>query len=176
MSGRGAPPPRLDGRVAVTAGASRGAGCCPECGAPVEGRQACQELFERLIARDFSDATYFGVHRLAVDAYSLQHPERYMKSAKSAAAHLTGLVWALEYGGRPTVGSALTRWLDGHVDVTRPEPPPPAERGEVTIADVWKAADAEAHRELVTRWAASTWEAWSPHHATARSWVAEALA
>ncbi len=30
-------------------------------------------------------------HRIVVDVYALQHPERYGRSAKSFAAHLTGL-------------------------------------------------------------------------------------
>lgn len=114
-----------------------------------------------------------------MDAYSLQHPDRYMKSVKSAAAHLTGIVHAFDYDGSPRVGRALGRWLNGNVEAARPEPPPARERGELTLADVLGAeppVDPEAHAERVRRWALSAWEAWSIHHAVARRWVEEALA
>jgi hypothetical protein len=52
-----------------------------------------------LLARDFTDAAYFRVHRMIVDTYCLQHPDRYCVSAKSLAAHLTGLCWLIEHGG-----------------------------------------------------------------------------
>jgi len=36
-----------------------------------------------MIAREFGDFRYAREHRLTVDAYSLQHPDEYMRSAKS---------------------------------------------------------------------------------------------
>jgi Family of unknown function (DUF5946) len=46
---------------------------------------------DELLARDFQEIVYWRYHRLAVDAYCLQHPLRYCESAKSLAAHLCGL-------------------------------------------------------------------------------------
>lgn len=63
---------------------------CSGCGLVVPGGAAgCRALFEELLARDFTNSAYFRVHRMMVDVYSLQHPER--ASAKSLAAHLTNL-------------------------------------------------------------------------------------
>ena len=73
---------------------------CPSCGAPaVEEFADCQEMFDHLLARSFSDLTYGRLHRLFVDLYSLQHPDKYCDSAKSFAAHLTGLCCVMEHSG-----------------------------------------------------------------------------
>lgn len=70
---------------------------CPQCCATgVHDTDSCERLFQEVIGHEFSRSELFGVHRLTVDAYSLQHPDRYMKSTKSAAAHLSGLCWSLE--------------------------------------------------------------------------------
>lgn len=70
-------------------------------------------MFEEFGARSFADPPYWRVHRMMVDAYCLQHPERYCVSAKSLAAHLTGLCCAFEHGGHPSVNAAVQRWLNG---------------------------------------------------------------
>ena len=57
----------------------------------------CQEMFDHLLARSFSDLTYGRFHRIFVDLYSLQHPDKYCASAKSFAAHLTGLCCVMEH-------------------------------------------------------------------------------
>ena len=80
-------------------GGNRGAAGCPSCGAPgAGGLDGCLALFGALGAREFSDADYFRMHRLTVDAYCLQHPEQYMVSTKSAAAHLAAMCWSMELG------------------------------------------------------------------------------
>jgi hypothetical protein len=149
---------------------------CPHCGArAVGGEEGCNRLFQEVVGREFSQAELFRVHRLTVDAYSLQHPDRYMKSAKSAVAHLTGMCWAMEGDDDPSVSIALSRFLDGNPEFTRPEPPPaPGMRGEMTVLDVHSATDSPAHVERVRAWAAQAWESWSYHHEQARRWVAEA--
>jgi len=144
---------------------------CSGCGAPVPGGSTgCQAIFEALLARDFADARYFRVHRMLVDTYSLQHPDRYCASAKSLAAHLAGLGLILERGASPAVGSAaLRRWLDGSPVLEKP--PLPEDRGALTIADVREAEDPLAHATAVERWARTTWEAYAPLHAVAREWM-----
>ena len=53
--------------------------CCPECGATVtQGREACQTLFDEVLAREFGDKKYARMHRLTVDVYALQHSAEYM--------------------------------------------------------------------------------------------------
>lgn len=146
---------------------------CPHCGAKgVGGEDGCNGLFQEVVGREFSRPELFQVHRLTVDAYSLQHPDRYMKSAKSAAAHLTGMCWAMEGTDDPSVSVALSRFLDGSPEVTRPEPvPPPGERGSLTIVDLHSAPDSVEHLHRVREWARTAWDAWGEHHAQARIWV-----
>ncbi len=143
---------------------------CEECGLEVEhGADGCRSIFERLIARDFSDALYFSVHRMVVDTYSLQHPERYCRSAKSLAAHLCGLCQILDGEASAAVGDeALRRWLNGRVGLTKPVLP--SFRGQLTIADVDRAKDPSAYAEAARRWARPTWEAYAPLHDLARGW------
>jgi hypothetical protein len=156
-------------------GNAAGTDRCPGCGLVVPGGAAgCQAIMDELLARDFSDVAYFRVHRLLVDTYSLQHPDRYCVSAKSAAAHLTGLCWLIERGGSRAVGSeSLRRWLNGPARIEKPALP--AHRGKLTIAEARAAATPEAHAEAVERWARSTWDAHAALHARARAWIQEAL-
>jgi len=154
-------------------GANAAVAECEGCGSTA-GAVSCQSIFDELLARDFSDAAYFRVHRLLVDTYSLQHPDRYCASAKSLAAHLTGLCALLERGGDRAVGvAALRTWLDGRPRIQRPATP--RFRGRLTVADVRKARAPEAYAAAVERWAQSTWKAYSSLHRLARGWVAEAL-
>jgi len=149
---------------------------CEGCGLVVPGgTSGCQALMDELLARDFSDVLYFRVHRLMVDTYALQHPERYCASAKSLAAHLAGLCSILEFGGNRATGSdALRKSLDGgRMDLEKPEIP--ARRGELTIADVRGAAGPVAYGDAVERWARSTWDAYTPLQELARSWTEAAL-
>ncbi len=147
---------------------------CSGCGLLVEGgTEGCQAFMDELLARDFGDVAYFRVHRMMVDTYSLQHPDRYCVSAKSLAAHLTGLCWLVEHDGSKAVGSAaLRRWLDGPRLIEKPEIP--ASRGTLTIEDVRREQGPEAYGRAVERWARSTWEAYSPLHAIARRWIRQA--
>jgi hypothetical protein len=148
---------------------------CSGCGLAVEGGDAaCHRFFEDLTARSFTDIRFGGVHRMVVDIYALQHPDRYCISAKSLAAHLCGLCEIVERGGNPTLpNKALRAWLDGPSDLLRPELP--KERGAMTIGDVRTIAAPEAYREAVRNWADSVWAAYRPLHALARQWLDQAL-
>lgn len=146
---------------------------CEDCGARIAtGRTGCQKLFEDVLATEFGDYRYGRLHRLTVDTYSLQHPERYMRSGKSFAAHLTGMAAALE--ADESVNQALQRWLNGPRRIDAPDPPSPGQRGKLTITHVHGASDPEEHLRRVRQWARSTWEAWSAHHDLARLWIRQA--
>jgi len=139
------------------------------------GETGCQAIFEELLARDFGNVLYFRSHRMLVDTYALQHPERYCASAKSLAAHLTGLCWLLEHGGSRAVGGeALRRWLNGKPEIEKPELP--ALRGELTIAGTIATRDPESYGRAVEAWARSTWQAYAPLHPLARRWIDAAVA
>lgn len=54
---------------------------CSGCGLVVRGgTHGCQAIMDELLARDFSEVLYFRVHRMMVDTYCLQHPDRYCVS------------------------------------------------------------------------------------------------
>src|SRR5262245_4109853 len=127
---------------------------------------------DELSARHFTDATYFGVHRLFVDVYALQHPDRYCASFKSLAAHLAHVCWSLEHGGTRALPSEPIRtWVERHPHLRKP--PLPNARGSLTVADV-RAATPAQHQADVDRWARATWAAYADLHDLARAWVRDA--
>ena len=150
---------------------------CPSCGGPgVGGVDGCQAVFNRVLEREFSDPDFFRVHRMTVYSYCLQHPEVYMRSSKSAAAHLAGMCWMMERGLCPHLPKPLKAWVDGPRRYTRVQPPPAGVRGSITVVHIMAAVDPAGYERRVGEWAHSAWEAWSPHWEQARSWVQEALA
>ena len=144
---------------------------CPECGAPVGGREECQKLFDHLGLRAFEDSRFAAMRRLAVDCYACQH-DRYILSGRSLAAHLTGLAVAIEQDGAEQVNERVQAWLSRTRHVEKPAVP--KLRGNVTIADVADAAPDE-YAAAVRRWADSVWDAWRQHHGLAREWIASSL-
>ena len=149
---------------------------CEECGADVaQGKPGCLQLFEEILAREFSDYRYGKIHRLTVDAYSLQHPQAYMRSGKSFAAHLTGMCAALEYEDPPAVNRAVQKWLSSNPKVDKPVHLPD-QRGNLTITYIHSAPDVEEHTQRVREWARDVWSAWSEHHELARGLIREATA
>ena len=148
---------------------------CGGCGLVVSGgTDGCQSLMDECLALHFTQPAYFGVHRLFVDVYCLQHPERYCISFKSLAAHLGHLCWTLEQGGTRAVPSeAIRQWVERQPHLEKPKLP--AFRGALTIDLVRRAETPADHHEAVERWASSTWDAHADLHAIARKWVSSAL-
>jgi Family of unknown function (DUF5946) len=149
---------------------------CEECGAVVaEGRAGCLKIFEEILAREFGDYRYGRIHRLTVDAYSLQHPEEYMRSGKSFAAHLTGMCAALEYEDTLTINQTVQKWLSTNPKVEKPAELP-EHRGSLTITYIHGASDAEEHSRRVREWAQDVWGVWSKHYDLARRLIRDATA
>ena len=142
---------------------------CPSCGAPVGGRQPCQEIFNELSALAWSTPARGSVHNLVVDTYAMQHSEEYGRSAKSFVAHLTGLCCGVEAPGDTELYWQIPRLLDGRVDLVRPDDLP--DRGSMTIADVRNPAREEEYPELVRRWANDVWHANASLNGMARQWL-----
>ena len=145
---------------------------CESCGAAVGGLDGCRALFDALLAREFGDYRFARLHRLMVDTYALQHPEQYMRSAKSFAAHLTGMCAAMETEGAQAVNQAVQQWLNGPKKIERPADVPAGQRGEVTITYVHETSEPGEYLRRIQAWASSTWSAWASHHALAREWIA----
>src|SRR2546430_13606926 len=60
---------------------------CPDCGALVGGREACQRLFEDLGLRPSEDPPSAALRRFVVDCYPVQ-PSRHILSRRLLAPHL----------------------------------------------------------------------------------------
>jgi hypothetical protein len=118
----------------------------------------------------FDDSELATDWRLIVDCYSVQH-DKYIRSGRSLAAHLTGVCITLEHGGSAASLRAVQQWLSRTRELAKPAVP--SFRGDVTVDDVITAAPEERHA-VVRRWAASAWTAWTEHQDLARSWIAAA--
>ncbi len=116
----------------------------------------------------FDDSELASDWRLIVDCYSVQH-DKYILSARSLAAHLTGVCIALEYRGDEALLRAVQQWLGRTRDLAKPHVP--TLRGDLTIDDVIAAAP-EDRGAKVRAWATSVWAVWAEHQALARSWIA----
>lgn len=159
---------------------------CPGCGAVTSlvagpahrymgASPGCWARFGEVLAREYSDPAYAGVHRITVDAYAAQHPGKPSpRSIQSVAVHLLGLYWALEKQlplaeVTQRIGRAVRagkhyghfRWLE-----------PPFPLGAVTVFDVAEAQSPQTHAVLVKKWAHVVWLAWAPHHNQIRNWAA----
>ena len=147
---------------------------CPDCGAPVAGgREGCQALFDELSARAYGDLRYAAVQPLAFDTYCMQHVQRYCRSAKSYAAHLTRLCCGLEYGGDPEVYAAIQKWLNGPSALQKP--PVLSHLGDMTVMGVRAAGDVDEYKQCVREWAMNVWGAYASQHEIARTWIKAAL-
>lgn len=147
---------------------------CPYCGANGLNSHECDIAFSHLIGREFSDPALFRAHRLTVDSYCLQHPERYMVSSKSAATHLAGMCWSLEIGESIHLPPALKRFVDGPRTFTRVDVPPPQQRGTLNVTHMIGVTDPDRYLAAAREWAHSTWLAWAAASKQARAWVEEA--
>jgi hypothetical protein len=139
---------------------------------PRRGTDGCQVLFDEETARAYGDPRFAARRRMIVDAYSLQHPDRYCVSAISLAAHLTGLCVAVEHPGREVaLNAAIQRWLSRRPPLEKPQLP--VDRGDLTIARLRAVTDPGEHARAAEAWARATWATYSGLHDIARRWIAE---
>ncbi|HEY3858328.1 MAG TPA: DUF5946 family protein [Gammaproteobacteria bacterium] len=155
---------------------------CPGCGAefperegPVhrymESSPACWAAYGEVLAREYSDPTYFQVHRLSVDAYAVQHPGKPSpQTIQSVAVHLIRLCLLLERD-LPMERANAAMLIASEQEERYVWLLPPASLGALTVADVKDAVGAEDHMQRVRAWATCAWDAWSPHHLTIKSWL-----
>jgi Family of unknown function (DUF5946) len=142
----------------------------------LESSPGCWRLYGEILAREYADPAFGALHRLTVDAYSVQHPGRPSpQTIQSVCVHLMGLCLVLEQGIAPghatrALGAALEPksrfvWLT-----------PPHSLGGLTVVDVAAAVTPEEHLRMVRTWAEGAWAAWAAHHETVRAWLREAHA
>jgi hypothetical protein len=147
---------------------------CGDCGLRTDpGEPNCAALRDALLARDFEQpALYWKFHRLAIDAYCVQHAP-YVESAKSLAAHLCGLCVALEHANHAATLRRIQQWLSTNPKLQKPELP--GFRGRVTIADVSGIEDPLEYGRAFEAWARASWEAYRDLHPIAREWLARSV-
>jgi len=153
-------------------------GMFPSLDGPVheymESTPGCWASFGRVLAREYEDQRLFGVHRLTVDAYAVQHPGvPSRQSIQSVGVHLLRLCLFLERGLSPEKANhamlaaaknkAQYVWLE-----------PPSSLGVHTVADVEAAIGIEAHEAAVRAWASQMWDVWSPYRSKIRVWASAA--
>ncbi len=141
----------------------------------MESSAGCWAAYGEVLTREYSDPAYSEFHRLSVDAYAVQHPGRPSRqSIRSVGLHLIRLCLVLEGGldlrrANEAMRAAASAedafvWLE-----------PPASPGDVTVADIQKAANPREHKNAVRAWASSAWSAWAAHHETVRGWLPPAF-
>ncbi len=150
-------------------------GLYPDMDGPVHrymsSSPGCWSVYGEVLAREYSDPTYFEVHRLTVDAYAVQHPgSTDRQSIQSVGVHLIRLCLFLEHGltAENANDAMLEAGKDKHSFIFLE---PPQSLGSITAADVYKAGSATEHKAIVREWAQTTWEAWSVHHDTIGEWL-----
>ena len=159
-----------------------GPSACPGCGIVLpsfdgavhpymEASPACWHLFREVLAREYSDAAYREVYRLAVDAYAVQHPGRDSRQAiQSVGVHLVRLCLFMEHGLDPgSANDAMLKAAKAKALYHKLERP--AHLGKITVADVASTTGVEQHKAAVRAWAHSAWSAWAVHHHTVRRWA-----
>ncbi len=163
-----------------------GISSCPGCGltapesagpTPEEhsASAACWAMYGQVLARSYTNPGYRAVHQVVVDSYAAQHAGgTSRREVQSVGLCLMTLCLFVENGVDPAQGPTLHKQMVAH----RPDftwLTPPDQRGLMTIADVFRARDADEHSRLVRDWGRQVWQAWAPHHATIRAWNAQAL-
>jgi hypothetical protein len=69
------------------------------------------------------------------------------------------------------LNAAIQRWLSRRPRLERPTPP--ADRGDLTIADVRAATEPAEHARVAAAWARATWAAYRDLQDVARTWIDE---
>ena len=145
---------------------------CTECSALVPSEFQSCDAFLQFVLTDLKSAP----PRLLIDTFAMQHPKRSCKSAKSYAAHFTGLCCAVEFAGSQKVYAAIQRWLNGsaeRIGLVRPQEP--EYRGQLTLRHVYGVDVRADFEQRLREWAADVWGAYTPQHEIARRWIGTAL-
>lgn len=169
---------------------------CPGCGAEFPPNESsphrygvaspgCWLAFNELLAHERLSWGYPDVHRLIVDAYSVQHPQnqelqkqlkisqRFIDaSIQSVAIHLIALHFALvEKRKLPEISPLMDQILKKGT-IFQPLTPP-TDLGKITIADAPKTDNFEKYRAFAWAWAEEAWLAWSKEHSQVKPWINE---
>lgn len=157
---------------------------CPGCGAllpAIDGpthrymtsTAACYELFNKVLAFEYSDPELLSTHRLTVDTYAVQHPgsEATRQQIQSVGLHLARLGRQLASPMPPSETNDVMLGLGPHKHTLVHLNPPAS--FTMTVGEVAKVAGTSEHSAQVRKWAMATWENWSEHHEYIQGWTRE---
>ena len=151
----------------------------------------CWEIFCEVLGKE---QTYFGypeVHRLFIDAYSIQHPphthiqkeleisDRLINASKqSIGIHLVALYLAFDQKKKLSeIPAVMDCILSTGIKLEEYSFNPPDDLGLMTIADINKKfvqnLTLEEYEKLMWQWAEIAWQAWSMHHNAIKKIVQE---
>jgi hypothetical protein len=128
---------------------------------PDAASPGCWKIYCDILAKEYGEWRYPPIHRLTVDAYTVQHPGRQtLQTAQSVTVHLISMYLVLERGydfqqATEVMGRVIKEHKKDFVWLN-----PPDNRGDITVLDVSKARDLEEHTGMVKQWALSAWHAW----------------
>lgn len=139
---------------------------CPECGAFLEENTTCQDIFDSLLALEYSDPSYGEVHFLTVACFMIQHG-RYSDEGlrwieQKLRAHLEdGVpVDVIRRRAAEEADQANRAWK---VARSPGAAPLPKIAWSLTIADVAAhRQDAASYRDRVREWARTTLQEMKP--------------
>ncbi|MEM6839768.1 MAG: DUF5946 family protein [Cyanobacteria bacterium P01_C01_bin.120] len=128
----------------------------------------CWAQYGEVLAREYSDAQYFAVHSITVDAYSVQHPGHPTpQEISSLNLHLASLYAhyrnQVELYKLSHLKSHLAKRKDQFQWLSLP-----SDLGRMTINDIWQAETAEQHCERVLQWGEIVLDCWRDYHSYIR--------
>ncbi len=162
-------------------GSAAALGPCPGCGVIlpeggaephryVSASSACWAAYGEVLAAEYSDPVIFGAcHELSVDAYIAQHPGG-AHPTRSIVVHLAGLHLALDRGLPPAMIPAERARLAQRA-WPGPDPTVPERWGPLSVRDLVAVAGTTEHADVVRRFAAEVWQAWSAEHEHVRAFI-----
>lgn len=149
---------------------------CSSCGAEtplsttgsthayLDASPGCWARYGEVLAREYSNAQYFVVHAITVDAYAMQHPGiESSQTINSVNLHLASLYAYYRNHVEISQLSQLKRYLAKHSDRFR-WLPPPTNLGSMTINTIWQADTAETHCKSVIEWGEVVFDCWREYH------------
>ncbi|MEP0521832.1 MAG: DUF5946 family protein [Hyphomicrobiales bacterium] len=137
----------------------------------MDGSAACFELFNQILACEYSDPALLPTHRMTVDTYAVQHPgdASTRQQIQSVGLRLARLFLQLSSPMQPKETNNVMLDLGKHKHTLDQLEPP--KRFAITVADVAPFSGSARHSEKVREWANATWEEWGDHHAYIRIWT-----
>jgi hypothetical protein len=133
---------------------------CPECGAPLDGFERCDDLFHRALLMEWEAPGAGSAHHLLVGTYMLQHPSGFTAEGQASYRALIETVVDERLSGAEQRERIRGRFDKDKRDwnfKVKPPAPPVSREWRMTIADAID-GPAEGLPDRVWRWAESVRE------------------